>query len=73
MSSEDQKTAMPEVTEIDDGVLKDLESKFSRVACPVHGVPPTFDVAPDGSVIERMCCETLLAIVRELQAKEPPH
>jgi hypothetical protein len=56
-----------EVRDIDEGVLADLESKFADVRCPVHGGPPAFDVAPDGSVVEHMCCETLLSIVRELQ------
>jgi hypothetical protein len=36
----------------------------------VHGEAPKFEVAPDGSVIERMCCATLLEIIRELQAKD---
>lgn len=58
-----------EVRDIDEGVLTDLESTFADVRCPVHGSPPAFDVAPDGSVVEHMCCETLLSIVRELQIK----
>jgi len=56
--------------EIDDSVLRDLESKFSEVACPIHGGPPQFELATDGSVVERFCCDTLLKMVRELQAKE---
>lgn len=56
-----------EVREVDESVLKDLESKYADVACPMHGVPPAFELAPDGSVVERFCCEALLAIVRELQ------
>jgi hypothetical protein len=59
-----------DVIEVDVNVLRDLESKYATVACPVHNSPPSFDVAPDGSVVERMCCEVLLRIFRELQAKE---
>ena len=55
------------VRDIDDSVLMDLESKVTDVACPVHGGPPVFDLAPDGGVVERFCCETLLTMVRELQ------
>jgi hypothetical protein len=60
----------PEVRNVDDIVLRDLESKFSNVACPVHNTPPRFETAPDGSVIEYMCCDALREIIRELQAKE---
>jgi len=70
ISTEKQEIAVPDVTNVDEVVLRDLESKFSSVACPVHGEAPKFEVAPDGSVIERMCCDTLHAIIRELQAKE---
>jgi hypothetical protein len=68
--SDEQSGQAPEVTQVDDIVLRDLESKYSTVACPVHGTPPSFEVAPDGSVVERMCCEALRQIVRELQANE---
>lgn len=56
-----------EVREVDDSVLKDLESRYADVACPIHGGPPSFELAPDGSVVERLCCQALLSIVRELQ------
>ncbi|MGK3996963.1 hypothetical protein [Sorangium sp. So ce1024] len=56
-----------EVREVDESVLKDLESKYADVACPIHGGPPSFELAPDGSVVERFCCQALLSIVRELQ------
>ncbi len=64
----------PEIRHVDPIVLRDLESKYSNVACPVHGVGPKFDIAEDGSLIETMCCDVLLKIVRELQAREsePP-
>lgn len=62
-------TATDDITvrEVDESVLMDLESKVADVACPVHGGPPDFDLGPDGTVVERFCCETLLTIVRELQ------
>jgi hypothetical protein len=66
----DDKGEGPQVTEIDDGVLRDLASKFADVACPIHNVPPRFEVDEAGGVVEHMCCETLLRIVRELQANE---
>lgn len=60
-----------EVTEVDDGILRDLASQYADVSCPIHNEPPRFEVDEDGIVVERFCCETLLQIVRELQAKEP--
>ena len=59
-----------DITDVDVNVLRDLESKYSTVACPVHNSPPSFEVGPDGAVVERLCCEVLLRIFRELQAKE---
>jgi hypothetical protein len=67
----DEKGEVPQVTEVDDVVLRDLTSKFADVACPIHNERPRFDVDASGSVVEHMCCEALLQIVRELQAKEP--
>ncbi|WP_437761556.1 hypothetical protein WMF27_04110 [Sorangium sp. So ce281] len=67
--------AKGEVREVDESVLKDLESRYADVACPVHGEPPSFELAPDGSVVERICCPALLSIVRELQVaagERPP-
>ena len=58
-----------EVREIDPGVLRDLESKYADVSCPVHGVPPKFEVDEAGAVVETLCCEALAQIVRELSAK----
>lgn len=70
MNIEEQDAGMPEVIEVDESVLKDLESKFSGVACPVHGTAPSFEVGEDGSVVEHMCCEALRSIIRELQVNE---
>jgi hypothetical protein len=67
--------AKGEVSEVDESVLRDLESRYAEVACPVHGEPPSFELAPDGSVVERFCCPALLSIVRELQiaaGERPP-
>jgi hypothetical protein len=60
----------PEVRHVDPIVLRDLQSKFANVSCPVHNVTPKFDVAGDGSIVETICCEVLLRIVRELQEKD---
>jgi hypothetical protein len=49
---------------------RDLASKYAEVQCPVHGTPPEFDVAADGSVSERLCCEALAQIIRELEQRE---
>ena len=69
MDSKESSTAteVPEVKDVNEVVLADLESRYSNVICPLHGERPKFEVAPDGSVVERFCCETLLGIVRELQ------
>jgi hypothetical protein len=61
---------LPNVTQIDDKVLSDLESKYATVRCPVHDTPPIFEVAPDGSVVEHLCCEALAQIFQELKAAE---
>ena len=68
----DESAAAPSVTEVDDSVLRDMESRYADVRCPVHDEPPKFEVGPDGAVVERLCCETLLRIFRELQAGETP-
>jgi hypothetical protein len=59
-----------EVTEVDDVVLRDLESKYADVLCPIHGSPPKFEVDAKGGVVEAFCCDALLQIFRELEAKE---
>jgi hypothetical protein len=58
-------------SEAQDAVARrDLASKYAGVQCPVHGTPPEFEVAPDGSVTERFCCEALVQIIRELEASK---
>ncbi len=66
----DQDRGAGEVTEVDEQVLRDLESKYTDVICPVHGAPPKFEVDAKGGVVEAFCCDALLQIFRELQAKE---
>lgn len=66
----DDKGKDPTVTEVDDVVLRDLASRFADVSCPVHNESPKFEVDAAGGVVEHMCCEVLLRIVRELQAGE---
>jgi hypothetical protein len=66
----DQQRTEGEVTAVDDGVLRDLESKYANVICPVHGVPPKFEVDAQGGVVESFCCDALLQIFRELEAGE---
>lgn len=68
--SDAQDRPVPEVKEIDDRILRDLESKFANTQCPVHGSPPKFEIDEKGGVVETFCCDALLQIVRELQAKE---
>jgi hypothetical protein len=48
----------------------DMASRYADVRCPVHNVPPQFEIGPKGDVIERLCCEALTQIFRELQATE---
>jgi hypothetical protein len=59
-----------EVTEVDEAILRDLQSKYVDVICPIHGVPPKFEVDAKGGVVEAFCCDALLQIFRELKAKE---
>jgi hypothetical protein len=68
MSDTDREAG--EVTEVDDRILRDLESKHADVICPVHGVPPKFELDAKGGVVETFCCDALLQIFRELEAKE---
>jgi hypothetical protein len=59
------------ITQVDESILRDMESKHASTACPIHGLPASFEVAPDGAVVERFCCDALLRIVRELQSRDP--
>ena len=61
---------VPPVTEVAAKVLSDLESKYNTVRCPIHDVPPQFDVDEAGGVVEHICCEALAQIFRELKAQE---
>lgn len=59
-----------EVTEVAPSILRDLESRHTGTICPVHGVPPKFEVDEKGGVVESFCCDALLQIFRELSARE---
>ena len=67
---DDASDEAPDAPELDDAILHDLTSKHASTLCPVHGVPPSFDVDEKGSMIERFCCEGLMQIFRELQGAE---
>ncbi len=56
------------ITETD--ILEDVRSRYATVLCPVHGVPPQFDIDEKGGVIEAFCCETLGQIFGELRGGE---
>jgi hypothetical protein len=58
------------VTEVDASILRDLESRYADTVCPVHGVPPKFEIDEKGGVVESFCCDALLQIFRELAAEE---
>jgi hypothetical protein len=59
-----------EVHEVTAQILRDLGSKYADVVCPVHGVAPKFEVDAKGGVVETFCCDALLQIFRELEARE---
>jgi len=66
----EQERAPGEVTQVDEGVLRDLASRYASTLCPVHGVPPQFSVDDKGGVVEVLCCEALAQIFRERQETE---
>jgi hypothetical protein len=68
--SEEKSPAVREVTEVDEGILRDLQSRYRDVRCPIHDSPPRFDVDARGGVVESFCCDALLQIFRELKAKD---
>lgn len=71
MSESDHDAAGGEargITEAD--ILEDVRSRYATMLCPVHGVPPQFDIDESGGVIEAFCCETLGQIFGELRRGE---
>ena len=54
----------------EDHILGDLRSRYASVLCPVHGVPPQFEVDEAGASIEAFCCEMLGQMFRELRTRE---
>lgn len=70
MENYDRDEDITEQSEMAERIELDMFSKYADVRCPVHNVPPEFEVGPEGDVIERLCCEALTQIFRELQASE---
>lgn len=70
MENDDRDEDITEQSEMAGRIELDMASKYADIRCPVHNVPPQFEVQPDGDVIERLCCEALTQIFRELQAVE---
>ena len=62
----DKAESAPEVTEVSNQILRDLEAKHEGLVCPVHGERPRFEVDGEGGVVESFCCDVLLQIFREL-------
>ena len=70
MENYDRDEDITEPSEMAAQIEVDMASKYADIRCPVHNVPPQFEVGPEGAVIERLCCEALTQIFRELQATE---
>ncbi len=70
MDNDDSDEDITEQSEMAGKIELDMASKYADVRCPVHNVPPQFEAAEDGSVIERLCCEALAQIFHQLQASE---
>jgi hypothetical protein len=70
MENDDRDEDITEQSEMAERIELDMVSKYADVRCPVHNVPPEFEIGADGAVIERLCCEALAQIFRQLQATE---
>ena len=70
MENDDRDEDITEQSEMAGKIELDMASKYADIRCPVHDVPPQFEVGDDGSVIERLCCEALAQIFHELRAGE---
>jgi hypothetical protein len=70
MENYDRDEDITEQSEMAERIELDMFSKYADIRCPVHDVAPQFEVGPEGDVIERLCCEALTQIFRELQASE---
>jgi hypothetical protein len=70
MENYDRDEDITEQSEMAERIELDMFSKYADIRCPVHDVAPEFEVGPGGDVIERLCCEALTQIFRELQASE---
>ena len=70
MENDDRDEDITEPSAMAEQIRLDMGSKYADVRCPVHNVPPEFEIGPQGAVTERMCCEALAQIFRELRATE---
>lgn len=70
MENDDRDEDITEQSEMAGKIELDMASRYADIRCPVHDVPPQFEVGADGEVIERLCCEALAQIFRQLQASE---
>jgi hypothetical protein len=70
MENDDRDEDITEQSEMADKIELDMASRYADVRCPVHDVPPQFEIGEDGAVIERLCCEALAQIFHQLQATE---
>jgi hypothetical protein len=70
MANDDLDEDTTEQSEMAERIRLDMSSKYADIRCPVHNVPPEFEVGPEGAVIERVCCEALAQIFGELRATE---
>ena len=70
MENYDRDEDITEQSEMAVRIELDMASKYADIRFPVHDVAPQFEVGPEGDVIERLCCEALTQIFRELQATE---
>jgi hypothetical protein len=70
MENDDRDEDITEQSEMAGKIELDMASKYADIRCPVHDVPPQFEIAEDGTVTERLCCEALAQIFHQLQASE---
>ena len=70
MENDDRDEDITEQSEMAGKIELDMASRYADIRCPVHDVPPQFEVSEDGEVVERLCCEALAQIFRQLQASE---
>ena len=70
MENDDRDEDITEQSEMAGKIELDMASRYADIRCPVHDVPPQFEISEDGEVTERLCCEALAQIFHQLQASE---